>query len=257
MKTFLIFSLSLGTFMVQAQTNFFPFLNCTSNVVYTNATIISVTPAFADVDFDGGIARVPLGNLPDFLQQRYHYDPANAAQFAVQEKAREAARKLAIAKAAAEQARLDALNVGPVCTLEVESVIDDSLGYTKVAVTSMNGGGATPDVPSQILMKNFPDSIRQMYAAIDRQQAAIDNLINQKITATATVNDPNDPDPGFTAQMNAQDALQNALEAKRDKLDAMQSQLKNMQDAVEGHNEVKAHFTGRSYGGFQIWTCEN
>jgi hypothetical protein len=264
MKTQLALFFSLVTLAAWAQTNsvqvstptnFFPFLNCASNVVYTNATILSVTPLYADVEFDAGLERVPLQNLPDFLQQRYHYNPTNAAQFELAEKARAKARKLAQAAQAAEEERLDAANRGNLCTIQVEQILDDQFGYLKCAVSGRNGGGGDVTVPSRVLLNDLPDSVREILTQIEQQKAAIKNLQAQKIVATSTVNDPNDPDPGFTAQMNANNALYDAEQAKKEKLEAMKDDLETMQDNLAEKTQVRAYFTGNSYAGFQIWEC--
>jgi hypothetical protein len=248
-------SAQTNSVQVPTQTNFFPFLNCASNVVYTNATILSVTPAFADVDFDGGLERVPLQKLPEFLQQRYHYNPTNAAQFELAEKARAKARKLALAAQVAEQERLDAANRGNLCMIQVEQILDDQFGYLKCAVSGGNGGGGGASVPSEVLLMNLPDSLRKILTQIEQQKAAIENLRGQKIVVTSTVNDPNDPDPGFTAQMNVDNALYDAKQAQKEKLEAMKDDLKTMTENLTEKSQVRAYFTGKSYAGFQIWEC--
>jgi hypothetical protein len=258
---------------VSAQTNFFPVLKCASNVVYTNATILRVTPAEASVSFDGGIAKVPLQNLPEFLRQRYHYNPTNAAQYALAEKARAKARKLAEAAQAAEQEKLDAANRGNLCTIQVEQIEDNQFGYLKCVVSEGwprgGGGGADASVPSEVLLMNLPDSVRktvtqiaQQKIAIEQQKTAIENVRNQKIVATSRVNDPNDPDPGFTAQMNAQSALYNAQQVQYEKLDDMKASLEDMKADLKimrtylpDKTQVTAYFTGKSYANFQIWEC--
>jgi hypothetical protein len=265
MKAILIFSLCLYALVVQGQTNFFPFLNCASNVVYTNATIISVTPAFVDVDFDGGIARVPLANLPDFLQARYHYDPTNAAHFAEVEKARSQARKLAEAKAAAEQARLDALNVGPVCKLQVEAIIDGQFGSPKCSVSGGNGGGAGVNVPDQIILHNLPSSVSDFlkkYNAVQNQitfdKQRINDLIDKKTraenNAQAAIAVGTDAD--YANANISENNIEAALDKTRDDLDEQQSTLADMKQDFSDNTRISAHFIGHSYGGFQIWQCD-
>jgi hypothetical protein len=264
MKAVLIFSLCLCALVVQGQTNFFPFLNCASNVVYTNATIMSVTPAFADVDFDGGIARVPLANLPDFLQQRYYYDPTNAAQFAVQEKAREAARKLAKAKAAAEQARLDALNVGPLCTIQIDAIIDEQFGSPKCSVSSGNGGGVVVNIPSQIIIQNLPSSVTdflkrfngvQDQIAFDKQH--IKDLKDKETRAenNAQVAIAVGTDADYANANIAENNISAAIQKTQDDLDEQESNLEEMKQNFSEDTRIVAHFTGHIYSGFQIWVC--
>jgi len=65
--------------MALAQTNYFNVLNTLDGQSFTNATITSVTPAYAIVMYDGGGTRVALTNLPSRIQKQYHYDPASAS----------------------------------------------------------------------------------------------------------------------------------------------------------------------------------
>jgi outer membrane protein assembly factor BamB len=66
-------------------TNFFPVLSIRGENL-TNATISSVHAAYVTILFDGGGKRVPLCDLPDFLQKRYGYDSAKAEQFDLEER---------------------------------------------------------------------------------------------------------------------------------------------------------------------------
>ena len=65
-------------------TNVFPVLSIRGQNL-TNVTISSVNPAYAIIFFDRGAKRVPLSDLPDFLQKKYGYDPAKAEQFEAEE----------------------------------------------------------------------------------------------------------------------------------------------------------------------------
>jgi hypothetical protein len=48
---------------------------------FTNATIIRHNPAYAMVDYPGGIVKVADSNLPPDLQNQFGYSPSNAAAF--------------------------------------------------------------------------------------------------------------------------------------------------------------------------------
>jgi hypothetical protein len=65
----------------------------------TNVTIWSVNPACATIFYRGGAKQVPLGDLPEFLQKRYGYDPAKAEAF---QTAARAEQKAESARQAAE-----------------------------------------------------------------------------------------------------------------------------------------------------------
>ncbi len=100
--------LSFTSFSVHADTNIIAVLTTADGISYTNARIDRTTPVEAFVWYDGGIARVPLTNLPESLKQKYPFDTNAASQFLAAEKQKTANRRAAeIAAAAARQAWLE------------------------------------------------------------------------------------------------------------------------------------------------------
>jgi len=164
---------------ISAQTNLFPFLNCASNVIYTNATILSVTPAFADVEFDGGLERVPLQNLPEFLQQRYHYNPTNAAQFELTQKVHAKDQKLAQTAHVAEQERLDAANHS--WLLKNGAVFSGIYVSSGTSTVVVNKGGTNYFLTIADLSANDQAYVAQMQLA--QRQARLNAEADQMISA--------------------------------------------------------------------------
>jgi hypothetical protein len=48
---------------------------------YKNATVTRAEPDGITIKFSGGLVKIPFTELPEEVQERFHYDPANAAQF--------------------------------------------------------------------------------------------------------------------------------------------------------------------------------
>lgn len=55
---------------------------------YKNATVTHVEADGITVKFSGGIAKIPFGELPQELKDKYHYDPEAAQRFAAETAAR-------------------------------------------------------------------------------------------------------------------------------------------------------------------------
>jgi len=89
--------------------NVFPLLTIRGENL-TNATIWTVTPSYAVIYHRNGAKRVPLADLPEFLQKRYGYDPAKAQAFdaAEQERQKADAAKLQQLRLALEKAQREA-----------------------------------------------------------------------------------------------------------------------------------------------------
>jgi hypothetical protein len=246
MKIKLILLAVLGACSVQAQTNF-DMLFC-KDATYTNATIIRATPAYVVVDHAGGIAKVALTNLPDVLQHFYHYDPVAAAMAVANESNKLAqARSDVLAQKIARQKYLFAL-VGKTELITIKSATDQQLPGGLTCEISSSSGMAT------VLISGLPDSVIQYVNLKNSIPRRIDYLVNTPITATATVSDPNDPDPAFTAKLNSDSALADAKLARDDKVYELKEQLKDLKDEPE-KAEVRAYPTGQSYSGMMIWQC--
>ena len=91
---FLVFlSLSVGAIVCHAtDTNRITFTNC-HGVVVSNVVVKTVEPDGITVISKKGVAKYPFGELPDFLKEKYGYDPTNATRYAdiVRERMRVAA----------------------------------------------------------------------------------------------------------------------------------------------------------------------
>jgi hypothetical protein len=138
MKTKLIIIGLAVAIRVQADTNFFNFLTC-GDTTYTNATINHVTPSYATVTFAGGIVQVPLRDLPENLQQQYHYNSNAAVKFVLEQKeksqqlrAAEAARQAAAARRVADEAATAAQIARSPAGLDAEAKKLAEQGYIEV-----------------------------------------------------------------------------------------------------------------------------
>ena len=79
------------------------------NVIYSNVTWDTVTPATVTIFHSTGVASIPLWKLPPDLQKRFGYDPAKAIDWQKREAAAHAAQQADLAKRqAASKAAADA-----------------------------------------------------------------------------------------------------------------------------------------------------
>src|ERR1700690_3037456 len=53
--------------------------------IYTNAVITRVTPAYAVVNYQGGLVQIPMSNMPAAYQTQFGYTPEKAVQFLEEE----------------------------------------------------------------------------------------------------------------------------------------------------------------------------
>ncbi len=79
---------------VFAQPRVFPLLEC-KDQTYTNASIVSSTPATVLLSFGDGGAQVAISNLPPFLQKELHYDPVQAQAYLAAQSAKKTAERKA------------------------------------------------------------------------------------------------------------------------------------------------------------------
>jgi hypothetical protein len=267
MKTKLIIIGLAAVIRVQADTNFFEILTC-GDTTYTNATIGHVTPSYATVTFAGGIVQVPLRDLPENLQQQYHYNSNAAAQFLLEKKhksdelrAKTTAQQIAYEKAMAAMA-------GQSKNIQITSIIDETSngGYPLCSVGYGGGGGGggggnEHPIPGRILLRNMPAEVREFLRVVQQLKSDIATLESQPITVTAnsTVYNPDGTVDQFGSQLASQsaasDAYYQAKEAKREKLEQMKSKLEKLEDSQWDHTTVRAYPTGQTFGGYEIWTC--
>jgi hypothetical protein len=254
------------TIRVQADTNFFNFLTC-GDTTYTNATINHVTPSYATVTFAGGIVQVPLRDLPENLQQQYHYNSNAAAKFVLEQK--EKSEQLRAA-AAARQAAYEKAMVAQIAQskdIQVSSIIDEtSNGGIPLCVVGYGGGGGggggnEHPIPGRILLSNMPAEVRDFFRGYQKLKSDIAALESQPVTVTAnsTVYNPDGTIDQFGSQLASQsaasDAYYQAKEARCEKLEQMKSQLDELKDSQWDHTTVRAYPTGQTFGGYEVWTC--
>lgn len=88
---------------------------------------------------------------------------------------------------------------------------------------------------------------------MDQLKTDIQNEENYHPTVTTTVYDPNDPDPASTAETLNQEKVDELTEQKKEKLEDLDSQLDTLEYNDAERTTVKAYFTGRKYGGMEVW----
>ncbi len=214
-----------------ADTNTFAVLECKGQT-FTNARISSVTAAYAIVFFDGGGKKVPLSDLPPFLQERYGYDPAKAEQSIAAEKQ----KKEALAQAYAEQAALEASTQGDRQKVRVLKILGNYIGDTHCEIEAsgsheevlMAGGDFSPiqEYYSKL------ETLESDAAAIQGTKSGQGSRRSRRAAAMA----------GVTPQNNAAYASLIAAQLK-----AMKTQGTNL-------TTIYASPTTRKYANLPIWT---
>jgi len=245
-------------------TNFFAFLTCGATT-YTNATINHVTPSYATVTFAGGIVQVPLRDLPENLQQQYHYNSNAAAKFVLEQKEKS---KLFRAAAAARQAAYEKATAAQIAqskNIQVSSIIDETsnggLPLCSVGYGGGGGGGSGQAIPGRILLENMPAEVTDFLRGYQKLKSDIAALESQPVivTANSTVYNSDGSVDQFGSQLASQsaadDALYQAKQNKKDALDRMNRQLEEMKDSQFDHTTVRTYPTGQTYGGYEIWSC--
>jgi hypothetical protein len=251
MKTIIFCILCILALSLQAQTNsglHLDILVC-SNKTYENCTIIRVTPAYAVVEFSGGLDKVPLAELPDSYKQKYGYDSKKAEAFLQSEKQTIATRHAAFlaAQAAIQKAQLAA--VGPVQTIQIKSILDDRFAYPKCFISSGESGGFS----GAVFLRNIPVEVKNFILKKKQLENDIQILQDKQIVVTSTVR--NTDDPAFDSWLATQNALSDAKEAKAEKLRQMKEQLDKMETDADDYTSTIAYPTGQTYAGIPIWEC--
>jgi hypothetical protein len=268
MKTKLIIIGLAVAIRVQADTNFFNFLTC-GNVTYTNATINHVTPSYATVSFAGGIVQVPLRDLPENLQQQYHYNSNTAAKYVLEQNEKSKQLRAATAARQAAYEKAMAAQIAQSKKIQVSSIIDETSngGIPLCAVGYSGGGGGggggeiEHPIPGRILLSNMPSEVVDFFRGYQKLKSDIATFESQPVTVTAnsTVYNPDGTIDQFGSQLASQsaasDAYYQAKEAKREKLEQMKSQLDELKDSQWDHTTVQAYPTGQTFGGYEVWTC--
>jgi hypothetical protein len=248
--------------MVQAyaQTNF-DVLVC-ANASYTNATIVRATPAYVVVDFDGGIAKVCLTNLPPLLQEKYHYDPAAAAKALADETARlKAARSQVAAQQLAQQKYLASL-VGTNETVKVSDIFEaNAFGGTLCQMTEgkvLIAGLKEDLIDFLVRKKQLTQAIADFSDKIDRDQINADNAEANAPTSVMASGSEAFVDAAMAsanAQANTANNMESYVQREQIALGRMQDELAQMQSKEDAMTTITAYPTGQSYGGNPIWQC--
>lgn len=210
---------------------------------FTNATIIRTNPAYVVVDWPGGLAKVWMTNLSPELQKQFGYSASNAAAAVLLEQRNAAAKKQSDI---AYRKYLGSLR-GTNQVIRVVSILDAGLGECSIAGQTAHG---------TVYLMSMPASASGFFTRKADLQNQIADLKETPITVTATVNDPNDPDPGFTSQLRAREALDDAKQARQQQLGDLNSQLKDLNDSQLDATTLMAYPTGLSRDGIPIWQCD-
>jgi hypothetical protein len=151
-------------------TNKFEVLVC-KNASYTNAAIIRANPIEVVVDFDGGIERVSLTNLPDSLHDKYPYDPKKAAEYLAAEKQKESEQK-----EAAQAQRIANMQAWEELAKNAQTLTISDYDGGEQCRTFINGKTC------EITVKNLPKSLKRqlqyyyMIRADDMSSTAISRV---------------------------------------------------------------------------------
>jgi hypothetical protein len=246
MKMMFTLLLIVAAVTVSAQTNF-DVLVC-KNASYINATIMRATPSYLVVSHNDGISKVALTNLPFSLQQRYHYDPTNAAAaIAAEEK-----HRLDVIKARAEQAKYLASLRGTNQVIQVKSVLD-SFGQCDTSAGRIYITG----LPSSV--SGYLAQYYQLKAAIADNQVRAENMARaaDRADANAAVGASGDAayvNAVMAKRQQANNMIQNANEAAEN-LSKMKSNLTEMKMGLIQNTTVVAFPTGQKSNGMDQWQC--
>ncbi len=221
---------------------------------FTNATIIRHNPAYAVVDYDGGIIKVADRNLPPDLQKQFGYSPANATKFLNQEmEQHKADLEKAAAMRAAELARIAYL-VGTNRIIYINAI--ESVEPLQCSIT-------TDGINEHILVRNLPDSVREFVNQYNQMRADILALGDKVKDDTSAVRhaDAQSSMANDYYAVNGVPAISDTapahanLEDEKDNLQQKQDDLKAMADEVPERTAVIAHPSGEFYAGLEIWDC--
>ena len=225
---------------------------------YTNAVITRVTPAYAVVSYQEGMAQIPMSNMPAAYQSQFGYTPEKARQFLDEEKEIQKNRRAAaLAQRAALQAAAGSNRLVRITT------IDDNPTYGGFPFCSVEG------IKGGILIENFPDSVRQFMAGYRQLEAEITDcqrqVDNLKVLATSPA-EPVKPQMGKTLMVGNGAGFVRASSPKRDdvaaarrnaedRLKALNARLEQATTNYNLYTTIVAHPSGRAYVGKPIWIC--
>ena len=225
---------------------------------FTNASIIRHNPAYAVVDYPGGIINVADSNLPPDLQKQFGYSPASADSFLKQEKAgQKAAYDQFAAQHTADAAYFASLN-GTNRIIRITS-IGPEIRILQVAAT-IDGRD------QEILIRNLPSSVRDFVNRYNQLQANVPAFA-EKVQYDTKAADRADTlasvvrgrDRGYenwavTRRYRAKLMVLNAKD-EGETLKQMQDDLKQVTDDAPQLAAVIAYPSSEFYGTQQVWVC--
>jgi hypothetical protein len=235
-----------------------PLLALTTGPNYTNAMIYRVTPAYAVVAYDGGLAKVALSNMPAAYQEKYRYDPAQAAAFLTDESRKQHASQAAeTARQITAQAALVALR-GTNQTIHVLAVLDDQFGYLKCRVATDSGSQTILLNNLPVPVKSFVSKLNQMRLDTEDFQDKVKMDTRAAERADALVPNVNGGDRDYVELVVRPQRIRAnlmLLDAKdeAETLQEMESSLSSLELEASQKNAVVAFPTGQNYAGFDIW----
>ncbi|MFZ0826669.1 MAG: hypothetical protein WAO02_04525 [Verrucomicrobiia bacterium] len=230
-----------------------------SGQFYTNAQITRVTPAYAVVIYDGGIVQVALSNLPAAYQEKYGYDPEQAARFLADRNQKLQAQHAASMARQAAYSQALAARAGTNRPVQIISILDE-----------MSNGGyplcAISNIPQGILVNNLTDEVRT-FLNRKKQLAADISSFSDKVQADASAAARAQAvAPAFAATDSATVEAQNNQRAQANlmavSVQEEQEELAKMKSAMSGwdaetpaRTTILAFPSGQFYGQYEIWNC--
>jgi hypothetical protein len=166
----------LGCQLAAAQTNFFSLLRCKDRA-YTNATIDTITPATVTVSWDGSGVTIPITNLPDKLQIRYHYNQRKAQEYLETQAAEKAEHK-------------ERDNQEATAFAEVQNTLGSAQNIRIIKTLPFPGSlqVETEGVLSEVYIPNLPPEVLTFITKLGQAQ---DTAANVKETARRARSDAN------------------------------------------------------------------
>jgi hypothetical protein len=253
MKTKIILFAIIGFMAVEvsAQTNF-DVLVCADRSL-TNATIWQATPAYLVISYSDGLTHESITNLPPDLQQKYHYDPAAAAEQTARDRQHQIDIQTAFIKRQQYLASLRGTN---------QAVRIISFDQFNMCEIERSDGAPRQKVYMYGLPQSVKDfMVREANLKNDIANAAVDAIQKSKAADRADANAPVEAsgDANYVASAMAQRRSANnmALDAKdaADDLATMKNNLEEMQPQETAATTITAYQTGQSYNTIPIWQC--
>ncbi|HTY88010.1 MAG TPA: hypothetical protein VMB80_11135 [Candidatus Acidoferrum sp.] len=259
----IILSIVGCAFAASAQTNeaLIPILTAGTQS-FTNARITHVTPAYAVVSYDGGIAQVALSNLPTAYQRQYDYDPTNAAKYLEDKKQEQLQARARLQAQRAAYQRYVASLAGTNQPVRIVS-INAEAPYLKCTAETKSG---TRDIN----LKNLPDPVRNFITRLNQlrgEVASFEDRVDDYTRAARHADALAPTTPILTTGGNSGDAnspvnqraqanlMLNRAEDMQKQLVKMKEDLAAMESESVKNTTVLAYPTGQIYDQLEIWVC--